>query len=146
MNDEADIVHNECLEKAIVKIQNGLPEASLTVAEKTLAARFAVQESQTSEAPMDFAHRLENEMKRRRTSMKRRYMNIYWIPTTSNIVERLFSRARLNLTHLRARLEPKTLEALLCLHCNRGLWDQNLISGLCALEVHNGTDGEDNTL
>ena len=64
-------------------------------------------------------------------------MNIDWIPTTSNIVERLFSRAKLYLTSLRASMEPRTLEAMLYLHCNQDLWDQSLINALCALDAYN---------
>ena len=123
------------------------PEASLTTVERNLASRFAVTDVEVAqEEVVDFAHRIENNMKRRRVSLKLRYKDINWIPPTSNIVERLFSRAKLNLTDLRSRMEPRTFEALLYLHCNESLWDQSLLSALCALEVHKGTDAEDNTL
>ena len=53
-----------------------------------------------------------------------------WIPGTSNICERLFSRAKLNLGDMRHRLAPMHLESQLFLYVNKPYWDQKLISEL----------------
>lgn len=58
------------------------------------------------------------------------YMDLKFVPPTSNIVERLFSQAKLYMTPLRKSMEPKHLEMLLFLRCNRNLWDEKLL--LCA--------------
>ena len=40
----------------------------------------------------------------------------------SNICEQTFSRARLFMNHLRAHMDPKSLEELLFLYFNQELW------------------------
>ncbi|KAG6945256.1 hypothetical protein JG688_00016653, partial [Phytophthora aleatoria] len=41
------------------------------------------------------------------------FIDLRWIPSTSNDVERLFSTARLVLTDRRQRMHPTTLETLI---------------------------------
>jgi hypothetical protein len=49
--------------------------------------------------------------------------SLRWIPPTSNVVERLFSLARLSLGDLRKSMTPMHLEGLVYLKCNKDLWD-----------------------
>ena len=51
-----------------------------------------------------------------------------WIPTTSNICERLFSKAKLTVGLLRTSLSPFMLEMLLFLRLNRDLWDLHRVA------------------
>ncbi len=55
-------------------------------------------------------------------------------------------QAKLYLTPLRGSMNPRSLEAMCYLHFNQALWDQSLISGLCAFQKHMGTADEDETL
>eukprot|EP00644_Phytophthora_capsici_P002609 jgi/Phyca11/105571/e_gw1.11.550.1 len=56
-------------------------------------------------------------------SRRQRYLNVAFIPPTSNECERFFSAVKLVFTDLRKRLEPETLEALMSLSINGDLWD-----------------------
>ena len=51
-----------------------------------------------------------------------RYEDVSYIQATSNIVERLFSRAKLLFSDLR-NMDAVSLEMLLMLFCNRSRWD-----------------------
>ena len=55
---------------------------------------------------------------------------VEWIPVTSNVVERLFSRAKLTVGSLRTSLTPLHLEAILFLFVNNKYWDASLIQTL----------------
>eukprot|EP01040_Poterioochromonas_malhamensis_P017462 gene17462-20072_t len=66
------------------------------------------------------------------------YLPLDWIDCTSNVCERLFSRARLVLHYLRKRMTPASIEILLYLFVNRDLWDVNTIH-----EILNKTRVED---
>ena len=69
-----------------------------------------------------------NRVKRRKGMAE--YVSLDHIPPTSNIVERLFSAARLILTDYRKSMDPYTFECLLFLKVNRKKWDINLLSKL----------------
>lgn len=57
------------------------------------------------------------------------------IAATSNVVERLFSRAKLVFTPKRSAMTPATLEMVLFLFCNKDLWDiRTVISAVTAAE------------
>ncbi|KAG2765428.1 hypothetical protein PC116_g21837 [Phytophthora cactorum] len=51
-----------------------------------------------------------------------------WVPPTSNDVERLFSRAGIVYSRLRRSLNPMTLETILFLQYNRGMWDASAVA------------------
>ena len=51
------------------------------------------------------------------------YRSMNHVSSTSNTVERLFSRAKLVMTPQRRCMDPSTLEAILLLRYNRDLWD-----------------------
>ena len=55
-------------------------------------------------------------------------MDVNWIPCTSNICERLFSKAKLTLGHLRCSMSPYHLEQLLFLRCNKDLWNLQTVA------------------
>jgi hypothetical protein len=72
---------------------------------------------------MSFA---ERALKRVRVQDKI-YQNLSFICPTSNVVERLFSTAKLVFSDLRRSLLPRNLEMLLFLKLNRDLWDLGLV-------------------
>jgi hypothetical protein len=60
--------------------------------------------------------------KRKLPSNKPRYQDVKWIPTTSNVAERLFSKAKLTIGDLRKSMTPEHVEMILMLKSNRELW------------------------
>lgn len=72
---------------------------------------------------------LELALKKRKI-IKSSYVDTTLIPPTSNVVERLFSGARLILTDYRKSMSPYTFECLMFLKINRDLWDISLIAKL----------------
>ncbi|KAG6946189.1 hypothetical protein JG687_00016845, partial [Phytophthora cactorum] len=68
-----------------------------------------------------------------------RFIDLRWIPSTSNGVERLFSTAGLVLTGRRQRMHPTTLKTLVLLEFNRKLWDAELV----AVTMDRGQPGRD---
>lgn len=69
-------------------------------------------------------------MKKRRVenSKSNLYENVTWIPTTSTMVERLFSTAKHFLPDDRKNLSPYRLEATLFMRSNQDLWDAKLVN------------------
>ena len=82
----------------------------------------------------DVAEELESFAKDLLLAKKRKteaeYVSLEFIPGTSNICERLFSKGKLSLGMLRQNLSPMHLGASLFLRINRKLWDAELISTL----------------
>ncbi|KAG3097008.1 hypothetical protein PI124_g15708 [Phytophthora idaei] len=75
----------------------------------------------SSSSKEGFADRV---LKRRKVSAERAsYILLHAIPSTSNIVERLFSIARAVLRHERQRLSPMMLEMIMFLKMNNSYYD-----------------------
>ncbi|KAG3066424.1 hypothetical protein PI124_g16696 [Phytophthora idaei] len=92
----AAISNNQPLESGIVKMQR---HEALNAAERSAA------------------------FKRHKSHRRQRYMDVVFVPPTSNERERFFSAARLVLTDLRNIMESERLEAVMPLLINRELWD-----------------------
>ena len=60
----------------------------------------------------------------------KKMIHFEWIPATSNVCERLFSRAKMIFDDYRKKLEPVNLEAQLFLFVNKQLWDIKVVSDL----------------
>jgi hypothetical protein len=117
---DAPIINNPDFENGIIKIQDGL-ESQLTPDEQHAVQRFlkpVVLEDADEIENLTYAERILNQ-KRQRTSA---YRCTNHILPDSNICERTFSRARLYMNHLRAHMDPKSLEELLFLYFNQELW------------------------
>ena len=56
-----------------------------------------------------------------------RYRETKHIACTTNMVERLFSRAKIVMTDLRKSMTPRHLELIMFLRLNRHLWDEILV-------------------
>eukprot|EP00602_Paraphysomonas_sp_CaronLab_P013627 CAMPEP_0185042242 /NCGR_PEP_ID=MMETSP1103-20130426/42236_1 /TAXON_ID=36769 /ORGANISM="Paraphysomonas bandaiensis, Strain Caron Lab Isolate" /LENGTH=429 /DNA_ID=CAMNT_0027582275 /DNA_START=560 /DNA_END=1849 /DNA_ORIENTATION=- len=128
---DADIVQNPTFEKAIVKIQNGYEE-SLTRQERDAVARFrmnaeeadsldsAVEVENVRNAAAAFeSHRASKKLRRQLDTKYRSTKHVY---CTTNVVERLFSRAKIITTHLRQGMTTRRLELFLFLRFNKHLW------------------------
>lgn len=61
---------------------------------------------------------------------KSAFMDLNFIPATSDIVERLFSAAGLVLTDLRSSMLPYHAEVVLFLKINRSMWNVQMVNDL----------------
>jgi hypothetical protein len=128
LSADADIVHNSTFEKGIAKIQNGM-ESTLNRSEKAAVLRFlkvemvgvVAEEEEAADPvrnPAVAALEEHRALKRARLSQSTQYRSTEHIFNATNIVERLFSRAKLIMTDPRKCMSPRRLELLLFLRCN----------------------------
>jgi hypothetical protein len=125
------IVHSPDFENAIVKVID-LDWEKLLDTEKRLMEPFR----RTNNASLQVgispvkpdAPLAVQALKKKRNVMQSDFIDIEFIPPTSNIVERLFSAARLVLTDYRKSMTPYTFECVMFLKINRALWDSSLVS------------------
>ena len=83
-------------------------------------------DSHLEDEEVSFQQRVERRMKRQKMESSgaiRDYIDVSFIPCTSNACERLFSESKYILTPQRARTSPILFEALLFLKKNDRLWD-----------------------
>ena len=83
----------------------------------------------------DFALNLLKRSKKRKLSAGSKYIDLTQIPPTSNIVERLFSAARLVLTDYRKSMDDYSFECLMFLKTNNTFWDLALFN-----EIYNSQE------
>lgn len=84
-------------------------------------------------AEKDFARTLLELNKKSNECAASKYVNLKWVPPTSNIVERLFSSARQVLTDYRKSMTPYTFECIMFLKVNRKYWDIDLVNGVSCI-------------
>ena len=129
----AAIINSQAFETGIVKIVDG-KKNELTDAEKEAVQCFKLNNRNANAAaspePDDFASKALKQAKRQRVAEDDEYQQLSWIPPTSNVVERLFSRAKLTLGTLRRSILPENLEIILMLRANRSLWDLRTVGEL----------------
>jgi hypothetical protein len=123
------IVHSPDFENGLVKLQDELWE-ELAPEEELLMRPFLLENSTVQlispTKPSSLAAAALKTKKRKIVSCP--YINVSQIPPTSNIVERLFSAARLVLTDYRKSMTPYTFECVMFLKFNRNYWDNVLVS------------------
>ena len=128
-------VHSPEFENAIVKVIADSIE-SLSNAEKELLTPFSRTNNSLTgvtispvkpDTPLALL-----ALKKKRKITSTAYIDMSFIPPTSNIVERLFSAARLVLTDYRQSMTPYTFECVMFLKMNRKLWDASLVSNIVA--------------
>jgi hypothetical protein len=119
-------------EEAVVKIQSGA--VALTTNEQSVVRRFSINESDTvvpeepngeEEEEDDKGHSAQADinLKRQRLDVGAEYKPLAHVAATSNIVERLFSRAGWIFDDRRRAMKKSTLEMILFLFVNRLYWD-----------------------
>ena len=122
-------------ENAIVKLQSG-QEYRLSAPEKHAMARFKIAadtheenaNDEVGEETLSYADRAimradRNQRQRLGSSL---YSRMSHVSPTSNIVERLFSKAK-HVASLRKNMSPYHLELILMLKVNRALWNASTI-------------------
>ncbi|EGZ06100.1 hypothetical protein PHYSODRAFT_532032 [Phytophthora sojae] len=71
--------------------------------------------------------------KRRKTTKKNAsYVDVSYIPPTSNVCERFFSSAKLVYSDLRKKMDYETLEDVMMLKYNDALWNTYTVQSICA--------------
>lgn len=127
LDADASIVHDPVLEAAVVLVLEG-KESELTVVQSRKLEPFLKlvdpPVAGEPEIELSFAERAIQAYKTQRVApSESKYVNLAWIPPTTNHVERFFSRLKLVFSDRRKSLTPKHLEAVLYLLVNRNLWD-----------------------
>ena len=127
LNAEATIVVDPELESGIIKVlrnkQSTLDVYEMARLEKLKKPTIPANDEDNDDIDevSNFAQRL---LKRRRlAAVSHDYLDLTFIPPTSNIVERLFSTAKLILSDQRAAILPFTFEMLLFLKVNSNWWN-----------------------
>ena len=126
LSERAEIVDNPQFEAAIVKSFT-VPYEDLKLAEKVHLGRFRTQqEASHSNADVETGHKSFAEsvlLSPEPVPALKTMMKLHWVPPTSNIVERLFSKAKNIRTPLRNRILPVNFEENLYLAVNKNYWD-----------------------
>lgn len=137
---DSDLVTSPDFESAIQKLQAG---EILDEYEETSAQVFRKPDTPPAPATahVNFAIGVLREAKRRRTERGGAlYHDTAYVSPTSNIVERLFSRAKLNWSAIRASMSPANLENLLLLQANRSRWN---LQSFYKIVVEDDEDSDD---
>ena len=123
-------VHSPDFENGIVKIQGGVEDA-LTDAEKRAVKGFLIENEQIEDEDaqsedLGFADQLlassSSRKRARARAMTSAYRDTRHVHPTTNALERLFSRCKLNMTALRKKMDPDSLDMLMFLKANKELW------------------------
>jgi len=105
---------------------------SLNEKEKETVAGLATTDNlQPFDGSNKDASLAERALKRRRRSIDANiYQSVNFLLPTSNICERLFSKAGFVLSDRRKSLSPVAFEQQMFLHCNSAHWDINDVNDL----------------
>ena len=130
----SSIVHSPDFDNAVVKLKSGL-EFELTERERQSVEMFLRADAEplpdSVVSKTNFADDLLNK-RRRLESSRSRYRSTMHVSATSNVCERLFSNARIIMTHLRSSMDPRTCEMLLFLKYNWSIWSNpRIIDEIC---------------
>lgn len=147
---DSHIIQDPVFEKAIVNLQ--LKRSLNDAEEKERVKRFKIneeiavasqnydddddQESVEANSPDEWKKSIYKAAQQMAAGPKVMYRSTAHVYPTSNIVERLFSRAKLIMTDHRKRLEPWKLELLLLLRFNKDLWDVYTIEKIVESKLH----------
>jgi hypothetical protein len=135
LSSDGGIVHSTDFEIAIVKVIDD-DLSSLDYIQNELLEPFRQANNTSvgvgiSPVKPDTPYALQ-ALKKKRKVMNNEFIDLSFIPPTSNIVERLFSAARRVLTDYRKSMSPYTFECVMFLKMNRKLWDASLVSNIVA--------------
>ena len=127
---DADIIKSPHFESAIVKVLDDSVD-QLTAEEKNdiMCFRQNAGGNVANASNDDELTLVQKALKnKRRKVVHGEYLNLNFVPPTSNVVERLFSNARLVLTDYRKSMTPYTFECVMFLKINRNFWDLDLVA------------------
>ena len=134
LKPDAAIVHSRHFENGIAKIQ-AKSETTLSIAEKHAVNFFlkpppttTTEEKEDEQQDLSYAQKIMRHgerQKKQRTSVSK-YRSTRHVSSTSNIVERINSQAKLVLSDRRSSMSPDTLNMILILKANKSLWPNEL--------------------
>ena len=152
LGKDSYLVHCPNFDDAISKIQlaadQGKSTVSLSSDERAAVAMYAAgagsgvevvaQSDSDDDGEPSFIEQGKSEYDSKRPKQQPPYNSTLHIsPTTSNIVERLFSRCGLIMRPHRRLMDPSTLEMLVMLRFNRDLWDERDVDTVIARNYDN---------
>ena len=117
------IVHSRDFENAVVKL---ISAEKLTIDEQRCVESFKITEEvqEMVDENIDFATQVLIEASITGTAG---YVDMKFVPPTSNTLERFFSKAKFFLGDYRYRITPGHFEAQLFLNVNKDWWDQGTV-------------------
>lgn len=131
LSKNSAIVASPVFESALFKIIEG-SENLLTEEEKNtvgfLRRKEVREESSLNFKDQNVAERAKKRKLEKQNDKESEYISLSWIPGTTNMVERFFSRVKKCYGDYRKSLLPENLEAQLYLCVNRDLWDEVLLA------------------
>ena len=128
LSTSAKVVQNKDFENGIVKCLEK-KHSELTMSEKG-ALRKLERDTQIEDVAEESESFAKDLLVAKKRKTEAEYVSLEFIPGTSNICERFFSKGKLTHGMLRQNLSPMHLEAFLFLRINRKLWDAEIISTL----------------
>ena len=148
---DSDIVHNKTFERAIVKIQKGSVGELITEEMKSVEVLQIVRSNSApqSKYPAKIESLAERALKRQKlddtagNQSDAKYMDLRFIVPTSNICERLFSKAGYGLDSRRQNTLPSNFELQMFLHANNDLWGIKEVNDLLTKETNTDNDGDE---
>ncbi len=132
LGKDSDIVHNKNFENGIVEIQDG-EENKHNANEKESVKIFLIANNNSGgdeEMTMDNEESFVDSTLKAALVKKEKatkYHSTKHVSPTSNICERLFSRASIIMTPNRRSMDPDMLEMIIMLRFNKDLWDEETI-------------------
>ncbi len=146
---DASIVTSPPFERAVIKIECGL-EKSLALEEKRSVEHLRRKEQPHDENSIarparddllaSAQYQVDNNKRQLTMEQCSAYRNVLHVASTSNICERLFSRAGYIFSDYRRKMNPRNLELLLYLHNHRALWNVYTINSCSSIQDHRSTD------
>lgn len=132
LSSNAGIVNNVDFESAVVKVQNG-NQVALSRDERISIESLLIP-SECDETVVEdghsFAKQSLKKARLRLSGQKSSYLSLDFILPTSNICERLFSKAGYAIGDRRKALIPQNFESQIFLHSNADLWGVSDLSDL----------------
>ncbi len=122
LGESASIVNSPSLETGLVKIQRN---ELLNASERAACIPFKEQTQSVADVSGGTEDNsiVQQAFKRRRVQRRTQYMDVSFVPPTSNECERFFSAVKLQLTDLRKCMDIYTIEMVMMLSYNRDIWD-----------------------
>ena len=116
--ENAAIVNFPALETGLVKLQRGV---QLSSGEKSACAAFRLSDAEPASTIDSDESIVAKAFKRRKVVKRNSYVDVAYVPPTSNECERFFSQAKYVLTDQRKCMDAATVETLLFLAFNRSM-------------------------
>jgi hypothetical protein len=133
LGPDADVIHSHAFEKAVIKLQKGENLSPVYKAQVAMFKEVVVLPAEGKEEELPFEEIIARAVEASKTQALRSatgYRSTLHISPTSNIIERLFSRASIIMRPHRRCMDPSTCEMLIMLRCNKDLWSNKTLQDI----------------